>query len=306
VSNDELIARINELGRAQHGLVRLNQFPKPEHGRVRGLARRGIIHRVASGVFRVGGSPPTWMQSLQAGIWALGKQAVVSHSSAARLYGFERFEAAGVEFTVVRSQRGRRLPSGLEATVHTSVSRLTGDVRRVQGLPVTSPERTIVDLARNGVHANLLESAIDSAIRMRLTTLDHVIDRLERCKGSSRWGVAQLDSLVVTSGGHSVLERRFLRLMRKAGMPMPLPQIVHRKDGQHVARVDFLFQEQGLVVEVSGGRGHSTASDRAKDARRRNQLQQIGRTVLEFTYEDVTQREAYVLDTLTAAGVSRK
>jgi hypothetical protein len=270
------------------------------------LARRGIIHRVAKGVFRVSGSPLTWMQSLQAGIWALGKLAVVSHSSAARLYELERFEGAGVEFTVMRSQRGRRLPSGLAATVHTSDSRLKGDVRRVHGLPVTSPERTIVDLAREGVHPNLLEAAIDSAIRLRLTTLDHIVDRVEACKGSSRWGVAQLDSLVVTSGGHSVLERRFLRLMRRTGLPRPNPQIVHRKDGKHVARVDFLFEEQNLVVEVSGGRGHSTASDRAKDARRRNTLQQMGRTVLEFTYEDVMEREAYVVETLKASGVSRK
>ena len=78
------------------------------------------------------------------------------------------------------------------------------------------------------------------------------------------------------------------------------------KYGKHVARVDFLFEEQNLVVEVSGGRGHSTASDRAKDARRRNTLQQMGRTVLEFTYEDVMEREAYVVETLKASGVSRK
>ena len=71
------------------------------------------------------------------------------------------------------------------------------------------------------------------------------------------------------------------------------------------AHVDFLFPTQNVVVEVSGGRGHSTASDRAKDARRRNELQQMGRTVLEFTYEDLTARERYVIDTLRTSGVSR-
>jgi very-short-patch-repair endonuclease len=53
-----------------------------------------------------------------------------------------------------------------------------------------------------------------------------------------------------------------------------------------------------VVVEVSGGRGHSSAADRAKDARRRNELQQLGRVVLEFTYEDVVERPAYVVRTL--------
>jgi len=305
VSTQELIARVTETARAQHGLVRLEQFPRSEHPRLRHLARRGILHRVARGVFRVGGAPSTWMQSLQAGLWALGDQAAVSHAAAARLYRCDRFEGASAEFSVPRLQRGRQLAE-LGARVHTTTAPLNGDVRRVDGLRVTSPERTIIDLARAGTSTKLLEAAIDSVIRLRLTTLDHIVDRIADHKASSRWGVAQLDALVLTSGGHSVLERRFLRLLRNAGLPCPSPQVVHRDDGRHVARVDFLFQEQGVVVEVSGGRGHSTAADRAKDARRRNQLQQIGRTVLEFTYEDVTERETYVLETLEASGVSRK
>ena len=305
MSTDDLIARIAELAQKQHGLVRLSQLPESEHSRLRHLARRGIVERVARGVFRVGGAPSTWMQSLQAGLWALGDQAAVSHAAAARLYRCERFDDASAEFSVPRLQRGRQL-GDLSATVHTTTSPLNRDVRRVDGLRVTSPERTIVDLARSGTSPKLLEAAIDSLIRLRLTTLDHLVDRIADCKGSSRWGVAQLDALVLTSGGHSVLERRFLRLMRTAGLPRPTPQAVHRTDGRHVARVDFLFQEQDLVVEVSGGRGHSTAADRAKDARRRNQLQQMGRTVLEFTYEDVMERETYVVATLEASGVSRK
>jgi very-short-patch-repair endonuclease len=62
-----------------------------------------------------------------------------------------------------------------------------------------------------------------------------------------------------------------------------------------------LFRAAGVVVEVSGGRGHSSAADRAKDARRRNDLQQLGRIVLEFTYEDVTRRRHSVADTVRAA-----
>ena len=74
-----------------------------------------------------------------------------------------------------------------------------------------------------------------------------------------------------------MLERQFLRLVNRSGLPMPKPQVVHARDGQFVARVDFLFPDPGVVVEVSGGRGHSSAADRAKDARRRNELQDMGR-----------------------------
>jgi very-short-patch-repair endonuclease len=305
MSIDELIGRISDLAKQQHGLVRLNQFAELEHRRIRHLDDRGIIERLATGVYRVSGSPQTWMQSLQAGVWALGKDVVVSHASAARLHGLDGFECdPSVEFTVARRQRNRDL-CGLQATIHSTAVRVNGDLRRVAGLPVTSAERTIIDLARAGVASPLLESAIDSAIRLRLTTLDHVIERIDQVKGPARSGVARLDELVITSGGHSVLERRFLRLVRRAELPAPITQVVHRRDGQHVARVDFLFPEQNVVVEVSGGRGHSTASDRAKDARRRNELQQMGRTVLEFTYEDLMARERYVIDTLRTSGVSR-
>ncbi|HZB40908.1 MAG TPA: DUF559 domain-containing protein [Ilumatobacter sp.] len=86
---------------------------------------------------------------------------------------------------------------------------------------------------------------------------------------------------------------------------MPETQVVHERDGQFVARVDFLFPHHGIVVEVSGGRGHSTAADRAKDARRRNELQDLGRLVLEFTYEDVMERESYVVRTLRKSFMSR-
>ena len=305
VATRDLIAHIGELARRQHGLVRVDQVPATDRSRFRELAKRGILEHVAKGVYRSNGAPSSWMQTVQAGVWALGELAVVSHGAAARLHRFDGFDNAPAEFTILRAQRGRQLPAALAALVHTTTSRPKVDVRRVDGLPVTSPERTIVDLARVGTPSKLLESAIDSAIRLRLTTLDHIVERITECKGSSRWGVAQLDALVLTSGGHSVLERQFLRLIKGNGLPLPKPQVVHRREGRHVARVNFLFEAQGVVVEVSGGRGHSSAAERAKDAQRRNHLQQMGRTVLEFTYEDVNERGAYVVSTLKAAGVSR-
>ena len=135
------------------------------------------------------------------------------------------------------------------AKVHSSSWCVNGDLRRVDGLPVTSPERTIIDLARANVATPLLEAAIDSAIRLRLTTLEHIIDRVEVIKGPGRRGVARLDELILTSGGHSLLERRFLKLVREAELAMPIPQVVHRREGRHVARVDFLFP----AAESRGG-----------------------------------------------------
>ncbi len=297
---DELIRYVSLLAVDQHGLVRTDQVPPADGHRLRHLARRGVLERMGKGVYRVNGAPDTWEQRLQAGLWALGPTAVVSHAAAAQLHGFDRFDADSVEFTVDRTCRGRA-PAGIESTVHTTTDRRTGDTVRVAELPTTSALRTILDLARGGVATVDLEAAIDSAVRLRLTTLDRIIERLSEVTGGARWGVSQLDALLATSGGHTLLERRFLGLVRRAGLPSPTPQVVHRSSGRHVARADFLFEQHGVVVEVSGGRGHSSPSERAKDARRRNELQQMGRLVLEFTFEQVTQQTTVVIETLCRA-----
>lgn len=284
----------------QHGLVRTDQFAVDDRGRLRHLARRGMLERLARGVYRVTGAPKSWEQQLQAGVWALGSTAAVSHAAAARLHGFDGFDRAGVEFVVDRACRGRR-PAGIECRIHTTSALRPVDIVRVGGLPTTSAVRTILDLARDGARDADVEAAIDSAVRLRLTTVAVIERRLMEIDGPARWGVARLDRMLGSSGGHSVLERRFLELVATACLPTPTPQVVHRRAGRHVARVDFLFEDQGVVVEVSGARGHSSPSERGSDARRRNELQQLGRVVLEFTYEQVTTQPGAVVSTLRTA-----
>jgi very-short-patch-repair endonuclease len=275
--------------------VRTSDVPPGEAARLRHLARRKVIERVGRGVYRVAGAPETWQQRLSAATWSLGDESVASHRSAARLHGFELFDDDIVELTVPADMRGRRVAG---ATVHASPSIARRDVVVVDGFRATGPDRTIVDLARVGVSDRHLEAAVDSAIESRLTTLDRLIERVNTFHGPARKGVARLDAVLRDAGGHSYLERRFLELVRRAGLPRPLTQQRHTDEGAHVARVDFLFEEANLVVEVSGGRGHRTPRERANDARRRNRLQQLGRTVLEFTHADVTRNGPAVIETL--------
>jgi hypothetical protein len=122
--------------------------------------------------------------------------------------------------------------------------------------------------------------------------------RLEKLRGPGRWGARRLDRLLIDSGGHSPLERRFLSLMRRAGMPRPTTQVVHRRGERTFARVDFCFDELNVVVEVSGQKGHASPSERARDAQRRNEPQDAGRRLFEYTWRDVTERPAYVTRTM--------
>ena len=117
--------RVSARASRQHGLIRTDQVPSSQQDRLRHLARRGIIRRVAKGVYGVSGAPHSWHQDLQAGVWSLGPTSVVSHRAAARLHGFDAFDLEAVEFTIGRACRGRR-PAGIPCTVHTTKRSTSG------------------------------------------------------------------------------------------------------------------------------------------------------------------------------------
>jgi Protein of unknown function (DUF559) len=262
----------------------------------RQLAQRvssGRLERLGASVFRVAGSPPTWEQQLVAAVLDLGPTALVSHRAAAALHGFDGYERRPVEVTMPRSGRG----VSQQWTVHTTRRLDAIDRVRVGELPATSASRTIIDLAATASVAEL-ERAIDSAVRDGLTSPAFLGRRLRDLRSKGRRGVVLLDELLVDSGGHSDLERRFLALVRLAGLPRPICQRVFARDGTTLARVDFSFEPRPLIVEVSGRRGHSSDAERAHDAHRRNELQHLGFVVLEFTDEEVRRRPAAVVAAL--------
>ena len=277
---------------AQHGSVSVAQLRALQLSR-HTVARWTSEHRLercAPGVLRLVGSPITWEQRLTSGLLSLGRSAAVSHRAAARLHGLDRSTTDEVEFLVKRGQRNSRLAD----RVHSSGLIGRRDVVTVDGFRVTSATRTIIDLANIDVEADRLRAAIDSAVRLQLSSPEVIRRRLAEVRRRGRAGVRMLDELLVDAGGHTMLERDFLRLMREAGLPRPRTQVIFRDGQRTAARVDFLFPEFMLVVEVSGRLGHSSPAERARDAQRRNELQDIGLRVYEFTWEQVTKRPGWV------------
>lgn len=294
----DLVRSVTTLAARQHGLVSVEQLrscsPSPRTWRK--LVTAGWLVPEGPRVYAVAGSPPTWERRLRAGLLSLGPSALVSHRAAAALHGLDRSRRDAVEFTLPRSGRGRCGPF----TVHTTSSLGRSDVVSARGFRVTSATRTVIDLARARVPTTEIEASIDSAVRLGLSSPIVLERRLSELRGRGRWGARVLDSLLVDSGGHTMLERRFLRLVREAGLPRPRTQVVQRVDGRTVARVDFLYDQYRLVIEVSGQHGHSSPSERSADAQRRNELQALGWVVYEYTWHHVTREAAYVRRTLTA------
>lgn len=300
------ISRLTAVAARQHGAISTEQLASlgvDANGRRR-AGQRGWLRRVAPGVYVVAGSADTIERKLAVGLLQLGVGAVVSHEAAARLHGFDRCRSSAVEFTVDRARRS----GGRGLIVHSTKELATLDRVRVAGFPCTSATRTIIDLARLRIDSVRLEAAIDSAVRLGLSSPIVLARRLDELRGRGRWGAPRIDRLLVDSGGHTFLERRFLELVRRAGLPRPATQVVHRRNGRTFARVDFLFAEHGLVVEVSGRRGHASDAERAKDAQRRNELTAAGLRFLEFTTAQVLHEPGMVTRTvraLTADAVPR-
>lgn len=268
-----------------------------------GIARRLAAERlVAVGprALTFGGVSLSWRGKLRAGLFDLGGGALVSGESAAALHGLDGFEPGPLVFLVPRTHRFRRTVGTV-----TSSAELNGLDRTVRpGLPTTSGTRTVIELLGR-VSQTALGNALDSAYRLGLTTAEAVERRLGALGRSGRAGVNDLDAVLELRGVQSWLERLFLELVATAGLPPPDLQRVYRRDGRHVARVDFDFTPLPLVVEVGGRRGYMSATERQRQERRRNELQLLARTVFCFTTEDVRDDPTYVIATLTEALLAR-
>lgn len=238
--------------------------------------RRGALIRVFACVYRFSGVPQSWKQKvLSVSLWG-GDTAVVSHGTAAKLWRFA-ISPTHIEITMPHKKEpprpGIRVHRGL---VHSRVS--------IDGIPVTTPARTLLDVGPR-VSVDVLESMVDDAITRKLTTRAGLEWELTLSGGRGRYGSKALRGAIAhLSDGHceSPLENRVLRLLIKEGLPLPTRQHEIRADG-FVARVDLAYPQAKLAIEIDGFRYHS--SHRAFDADRRRdaRLQTLGWQVLRVT-----------------------
>jgi hypothetical protein len=288
-----IVADIADLAELQDGVVALSDL------RSAGLNEKQIRHRVEAGwltkvaprVYRLAGTPDSHRQRLRIGLLSLGVRSWVSYEAAATLHRLDRSDANAVEFTIERGRHPARLPW----PIHTTSMVAPSDFVTVEGFRTTSATRTVIDLAHARARRTRVEAAFDSAVRLGLSHPMVLAERLATLRGSGRWGCRMIDRVLPDAGGHSPLERSFLRLVRQAGHARPTTQSVQRDSlGRHVARVDFLFESRRLVVEVTGRLGHVSDAERARDAQRRNELQDLGYIVIEYTSTQVREQSAWV------------
>lgn len=255
---------------------------------------RGLWLQVSPGWFRHVATPLTMEMQVRAGSAWLGERGALFGSTALWWLGVAVPEPTQADFLVPRSLRF--IPPWMN--LHTTLRWSNDDITRHRGVRTTVAARAILDFAGQRPSVREVEAAIDDAVRLRRTALPRLRSRLGELRGRGRHGCALVAELLLDSGGESLLERRFLRLVRDAGLPRPDCQVAMRADDITVARVDFRFPHTNVVVEVSGRLGHTSDRDRQKDARRRNRLQELGQRIIEFTTADVIGDPLYVVATL--------
>ena len=232
---------------------------------------------------------------------SVGDPVWVAGPTAAALHGFDGFELAPPFHLVV--PRGRFV-NRVGHVLHTSRRFEPIDRTPLAGLYVSSPTRTLIDLAAS-TDPLTLTTALDSALRDGGTSDDFLHRRIVALRGRGREGTAALLGVVagreVTRGGHSWLEREFLTRIAEAGLPLPLTQQVLARRGDRLVRVDCHFPGTRVVVELLGYRFHSSPNQARVDAERMNALMLAGYQPYQFTYIEVVEHIEAVVATVTAA-----
>jgi very-short-patch-repair endonuclease len=284
-----------EMAEEQHGVVARRQLIAL--GLTSEAIRYGLacgrLHRTPwRGVYSVGRPGLTRHGRLMAAVLWAGEGAVLSHDTAADLWAIRRQRDRVIHLSLPSSRR-REKRQGV--TIHRR-ARLARD--REWGIPVTTPLRTMIDMAAK-LDRPQTERLVDQADARNLLRADTLREQLEHERGP---GVPLLreildrDSFVLTE---TELERLFPPIAARAGLPKPESQV-------HVNghRVDFYFRDLDLVVEANSLRYHRTQLQQRKDSLRAQAHAAAGTRVVPFLHFQLAHEQDYVVATLRRVSAS--
>lgn len=256
--------RIAAVAGAQHGVVTSDQLTACGLSSS-AISRRvalGRLHRIHRGVYAVGHAAISRAAKWKAATLSCGEEGILSHRSAAELWRMLDL-VGGPIHVAIRKPGGRAVRDGV--VLHRFPSLQSHDVTSLHNIPVTRPQRTLLDL-RATIDAGELRKAVRQAEFLELP-----IDA----------------AAVISDRAASELEIRFLALCRRHRLPQPETNVMISG-----IRVDFLWPSQRLIVETDGYQSHrglvAFQDDRARDAR----LRTLGYEVIRLTWRQVVDERA--------------
>ncbi len=252
------------------------------------------------GVYRSTMVAETWESLVMAG--CLAGPGVGSHRAAARLWHVPNFDHARGEVTTYRH---RRLQTP-RLIIHESRFLEEGrDTTFIDGIPVTTPTRTLVDLS-SVASIEEMEIALDYFAHRGLSDASSVrrdLDRLQRPRGTERIEAVLRMKIADGAPPESPLESRAAMVMRDAGLPVPVAQLEIRDDAGLIGRVDFAWPDQMVVLEVDGFSAHGYRAASERDQRRQNRLVASGWRVLRVSHGGLVDPARIITDLRRSLGV---
>lgn len=302
----ELADHVHNFGREQHSVVTRRQL------RAVGMSDDDIddeltarrLFREAPGAFRPWGVKRSWHLRASAAVLSARAPALISHRSAAWLYGIDEHQPGIIDLTVPRHRRPRSRPGvQFHESRQFDVAAATSDMRG--GLPVTGVARTVLDSC--SVVPRLADrlDLFDEARRLNLVDWDDLWDCLVVHAGRGRRGLQRYRDVLLTRDGTAPAGTKFARrvglLLESAGVPAPVYEHpVPHHEGTYFVDLAYL-KPRKVAVECIGRIGHDFERAFEMDPVRRNRLQLLGWIVIEVTWRRfVNAPESVIAEVLQA------
>jgi predicted transcriptional regulator of viral defense system len=290
-----LDVQIVAIARCQHGLVTTEQLTRLglTSGAITHRVKTGRLVRIHQGVFALGTGQLSYQGHLMAAVLAIGTGSAISHSTAAGYWRMVERPSGAIHVSAPK-RTGRMRRVGIR--VHRPVSLTADEITVEDHIAVTTPARTLLDLAAR-VRGRPLRRALAKAERERIFdrhAIESVLNAHPRSPGAGALRRA-LAYLVPTDATRSELEDLFLELCERHGFPRPVTNAIVCG-----LEVDFYWPEHRVVVETDGRQDHDTASAFEEDRVRDATLTAAGFRVVRFTWIQVRRSPAFVERTLRA------
>jgi len=284
--------RIAALAAGQHGVVSRPQLldARITETMIKKRLATGQLVPLHRGVYAVGHAHLRPNGYRLAAVLAVGPGAVLSHRDAAALHGLRDGGGTRIDVSTPADRMSTR-----RIRVHARRRLDAQDVTTVDGIPVTTISRTLIDLAEVLAHQQLTK-VLSEAERQRTLDVKAIEEALERLRGRRGPGTTKLRAALEELANHgatltrSPLEDRFLPLLEAHDLPRPATNA-------YVAgyECDAVWRAQRVAVELDGWDAHKTRRAFQHDRTKGNAIQAAGYALLRFTHADVVRRPREVV-----------
>jgi very-short-patch-repair endonuclease len=292
---DQCIAKI---AARQHGVFNRMQAMRcgGTKAKIRWRIRVGRWKLTHPNVFLLGGSTRTWRQELMAACLYMGAHTALSHRAAAALSRLAGIKRARTEVTVPRN---RNRTQSDDIIIHWLREPIPPeDITTIDGIRVTKPARTLIDLA-TVEPLEVIERCLDDALRRKLVSLSFLERWLADPRRKGHRGTPILRRLVeeraTTGVTESPLESQVLQLLRSGELPIPMLQYVVEV-GTRSVRLDFAYPDAKVGIEADGFQFHDRRDEFDDERARGNELEAMGWHILRITAKHLERNPDEVVE----------